>query len=161
MGVRPGMAFGGCSYLRPPSQPFPATASAEGRQFNAPLPPPGGKGQYWTGVLVAHVGGYPERAADYGPFRELLEDGTRYSAQAYAQAHQVREELSGRLQGLFEHVDVVLCPTMPSTVPYMDAQGQARMHVVGACRMAGQHADRAVPPASALQSAERTTPQSA
>ena len=78
-------------------------------------------------ALVAHAGFYPERAADYGPFRELLEDGTRYSAQAYAQAHQVREELSGRLQGLFEHVDVVLCPTMPSTAPRMDAQGQARM----------------------------------
>ena len=64
-------------------------------------------------ALVAHVGFYPERAADYGPFRELLEDGTRYSAQAYAQAHQVREELSATLQGLFEHVDVVLCPPCP------------------------------------------------
>jgi amidase len=78
-------------------------------------------------ALVAHAGFYPERAADYGPFRELLEDGTRYSAQAYAQAHQVREELSGRLQGLFANVDVVLCPTMPSTAPRMDAQGNARM----------------------------------
>jgi amidase len=78
-------------------------------------------------ALVAHAGFYPERAADYGPFRELLEDGTRYSAQAYAQAHQVREELRGRFQGLFENVDVVLCPTMPSTAPRMDAQGNARM----------------------------------
>jgi amidase len=78
-------------------------------------------------ALVAHVGFYPERAADYGPFRELLEDGTRYSAQAYAQAHQVREELSATLQGLFEHVDVVLCPTMPSTAPRMDTQGNALM----------------------------------
>jgi len=78
-------------------------------------------------ALVAHAGLYPERAADYGPFRALLEDGSRYSAQAYAQAHQVREELSATLQGLFDHVDVVLCPTMPSTAPLMDAQGNARM----------------------------------
>ena len=78
-------------------------------------------------ALVAHAGFYPERAADYGPFREVLEDGTKASAQAYAQAHQVREELSGRLQELFENVDVVLCPTMPSTAPRMDAQGNARM----------------------------------
>lgn len=48
-------------------------------------------------------------------------------AQVSAQAHQVREELRGRLQGLVAHVDVVRCPTMPSTVPGMDAQGQAQM----------------------------------
>jgi amidase len=97
-----------------------------------PEPAQDATGQAWyilTAVeaLVAHAGFYPERAADYGPFRALLEDGTRYSAQAYAQAHQVREELSGRLQGLFENVDVVLCPTMPSTAPRMDAQGNAWM----------------------------------
>jgi len=89
-------------------------------------------GQAWYTItaaeaLVAHAGLYPERASEYGPFRELLEDGARYTAQAYAQAHQVREALSGRWQGLFEDVDVVLCPTMPSTAPRMDAQGQALM----------------------------------
>jgi amidase len=78
-------------------------------------------------ALVAHAGLYPERAADYGPFRELLEDGTTRSAQEYAQAHQFREEWSGRLQGLFADVDVMLCPTMPSTAPRMDAQGNALM----------------------------------
>src|SRR5262249_4094348 len=78
-------------------------------------------------ALVAHAGLYPERAAEYGPFRELLEDGTKRSAQEYAQAHQFREECSGRLQGLFEDIDVLLCPTMPSTAPRMDAQGNALM----------------------------------
>src|SRR5262245_14898415 len=47
-------------------------------------------------ALVAHAGLYPERASEYGPFRELLEDGTKRSAQEYAQAHQFREECSGR-----------------------------------------------------------------
>jgi amidase len=78
-------------------------------------------------ALVAHAGLYPERAAEYGPFRELLEDGTQRSAQDYAQAHQFREEWNGRLQGLFEDIDVLLCPTMPSTAPRMDAQGIALM----------------------------------
>jgi amidase len=89
-------------------------------------------GQAWYTItaaeaLVAHAGLYPERASEYGPFRALLEDGARYTAQAYAQAHQVRETLSGRWHGLFDDVDVVLCPTMPSTAPRMDAQGQALM----------------------------------
>lgn len=78
-------------------------------------------------ALVTHAGLYPERAAEYGPFRELLEEGTTRSARDYAQAHQLREELSGRLQLLFEEVDVLLCPTMPSTAPRMDAQGNALM----------------------------------
>jgi amidase len=78
-------------------------------------------------ALVAHAGLYPERAGEYGPFRELLEDGSKRSAQDYAQAHQLREEFSGRLRLLFEEVDVLLCPTMPTATPRMDTQGNALM----------------------------------
>jgi amidase len=78
-------------------------------------------------ALVAHAGLYPERAGEYGPFRELLEDGSKRSARDYAQAHRLREEFSGRLQLLFEEVDVLICPTMPAAAPHMDAQGNALM----------------------------------
>jgi len=78
-------------------------------------------------ALVAHAGLYPERESEYGPFRELLQDGNKRSARDYAQAHQLREEFSGRLRLLFEEVDVLLCPTMPTATPRMDAQGNALM----------------------------------
>ncbi|MEZ4862275.1 MAG: amidase [Caldilineaceae bacterium] len=78
-------------------------------------------------ALVAHEGIYPERAAEYGPFRELLDDGAQLGAQAYAQAHQLREEFAGRFALLFEAIDLLLCPTMPSTAPRMDAAGNAVM----------------------------------
>lgn len=108
---------------------------AQGAQIvtiTVPEPDAAETGRAWYTItaadaLVAHAGLYPQRASDYGPFRELLDDGTKYTAQDYAQAHQFREEFCGRFQGLFEEVDVVLCPTMPSTAPRMDAQGNALM----------------------------------
>ncbi len=78
-------------------------------------------------ALVAHQGIYPERAAEYGPFRELLDDGAKMTAQEYAQAHQLREECAARLQLVFERADILLSPSMPSTAPQMDAQGNAIM----------------------------------
>ena len=78
-------------------------------------------------ALVAHQGIYPERAAEYGPFRELLDDGAKMTAQEYAQAHQLREECAARLQIVFEQADILISPSMPSTAPQMDAQGNAIM----------------------------------
>jgi len=78
-------------------------------------------------ALVAHQGLYPERAAEYGPFRELLDDGSKMTAQEYAQAHQLREETAAKLQVLFEGIDLLVSPSMPSTAPRMDAQGNAVM----------------------------------
>lgn len=76
-------------------------------------------------ALVAHKGLYPERREEYGPFRELLYNGAQQSAQEYAQAHALREEFACRLSVLFEQIDILICPTMPTTAPRMDAQGNA------------------------------------
>ncbi|MBX3015265.1 MAG: amidase [Caldilineaceae bacterium] len=76
-------------------------------------------------ALVAHEGLYPERAAEYGPFRELLDNTAKLSAQDYAKAHALRETFACQLAPLFEQMDLLLCPTMPTTAPPMDAQGNA------------------------------------
>lgn len=108
------------------------TRGAEIVDVTVPEPDLGELTQGWyvltaADALVAHAGLYPQRAGEYGPFRELLEAGSTYSARDYARAHQLREEVSGRLQGLFEQVEILLCPSMPSTAPPMDAQGNALM----------------------------------
>lgn len=76
-------------------------------------------------ALVAHEGMYPERAADYGPFRELLDNTAKLRAQDYAKAHALRETFAAQFDPLFEQMDLLLCPTMPTTAPMMDAQGNA------------------------------------
>ncbi|MCE7985914.1 MAG: amidase [Caldilinea sp. CFX5] len=76
-------------------------------------------------ALVAHEGMYPERAADYGPFRELLDNTAKLRAQDYAKAHALRETFASQFDPLFEQMDLLLCPTMPTTAPLMDAQGNA------------------------------------
>ena len=74
----------------------------------------------WTTIcaaetLAAHVATYPKQAADYGPgFRSFLELGTTITGEAYANAHMVRERFANRFQQLFDEVDVVACPSMPS-----------------------------------------------
>ena len=76
-------------------------------------------------ALVAHEGMYPERAAEYGPFRELLDNTAKLRAQDYAKAHALRETFAAQFDPLFEQMDLLLCPTMPTTAPMMDAQGNA------------------------------------
>lgn len=74
-------------------------------------------------ALVAHAGIYPQRQAEYGPFRELLDDGAHATAQEYAKAHQLREEIAGRMAQLFTEIDILVTPTMPTTAPLMDESG--------------------------------------
>ncbi|MCB0107292.1 MAG: amidase [Caldilineaceae bacterium] len=74
-------------------------------------------------ALVAHEGIYPQRRDEYGPFHELLDDGAKASAQDYAKAHQLREETAFRMTQLFDDIDVLITPTMPTTAPRMDASG--------------------------------------
>jgi amidase len=76
-------------------------------------------------ALVAHEGIYPERADEYGPFRELLDNSAKLRAQDYAKAHALRETFACQFEPLFEQMDLLLCPTMPTTAPPMDAQGNA------------------------------------
>lgn len=74
-------------------------------------------------ALVAHTSLYPERRADYGPFCELLDEGAARSAQDYAKAHQLRDEITGRHAQLFTEIDLLVTPTMPTTAPLMDEEG--------------------------------------
>lgn len=74
-------------------------------------------------AAVAHEDLYPARAREYGPFRELLETGTALSARDYAKAHFVREQFSFRLAPIFEQIDVLICPTIPTPAPRVDAEG--------------------------------------
>ncbi|MCB0183938.1 MAG: hypothetical protein KDE31_06730, partial [Caldilineaceae bacterium] len=74
-------------------------------------------------ALVAHEGIYPQRRDEYGPFRELLDDGAQATAQDYAKAHQLREETAFRMTHLLDAIDVLITPTMPTTAPKMDASG--------------------------------------
>lgn len=78
-------------------------------------------------ALVAHAEMYPSRAAEYGPFRELLGHAASKGAGDYAKAHQMREEFAYRFNDLFaqDQMDMLVCPTMPTTAPLMDAKGNA------------------------------------
>lgn len=73
-------------------------------------------------ALVAHADYYPARQDEYGPFRELLDTGATLSAQDYAQAHKVRDEVAGYLNQLFTEIDLLVTPSMPVTAPLMDEQ---------------------------------------
>jgi amidase len=97
-----------------------------------PEPDPQSTAAAWlllTGAdaLVAHADLYPARAAEYGPFRELLDFAASKGAGDYAKAHALREEFAFRFHELFEQMDMLVCPTMPITAPPMDAQGNAVM----------------------------------
>ena len=62
-------------------------------------------------AAAAHAPYYPTRADEYGrSFRSFLGLGKKTAATEYAQAHVWRLEFAGRLAGLFEEVDVFLCP---------------------------------------------------
>ncbi len=66
-------------------------------------------------AAAAHEATFPAQASEYGPgFRSFLEMGAEVRGQDYAKAHIVRERFANRFQDLFEHVDVVACPSMSS-----------------------------------------------
>ncbi len=64
-------------------------------------------------AATAHRDTFPSRAEDYGPwFRGWLEKGHGYTAVDYAAANLVRLECNGVLAGIFEDIDVLVCPSM-------------------------------------------------
>ena len=68
-------------------------------------------------AAAAHRDTYPSRADEYGPwFRGWLEKGSRYSAVDYSVASYTRHACNGILAGIFDSVDVLVCPSM-STAP--------------------------------------------
>ena len=76
-------------------------------------------------AVAGHEGLYPERADEYGPFRELLDDGARMSAADYARAQVIRDRVAAELLPVFDLCDVFVCPFMAAPTPYMDAAGNA------------------------------------
>ena len=64
-------------------------------------------------AATAHRDTFPSRSDDYGPwFRGWLEKGHGYTAADYAAANLVRLECNGVLAGIFEDIDVLVCPSM-------------------------------------------------
>jgi amidase len=75
-------------------------------------------------AAVAHAGLYPERADEYGPgLAPLLDAGRGFSAMDYAKAHEARLRFCGELAGVFENVDLVLCPSMGVATPSAGLSG--------------------------------------
>jgi len=69
-------------------------------------------------AAAAHEAYFPARAAEYGPtFRALLEDGERTSARDYAKAQFRRREVCRIIDDLWQDVDLLLCPSMPTPPP--------------------------------------------
>jgi amidase len=65
-------------------------------------------------AAAAHETTYPSRAADYGPgVRSVLELGAKVRGQDYAQAHIIRERFANRMQGIFDQVHALACPSAP------------------------------------------------
>jgi amidase len=69
-------------------------------------------------TVLAHRGLFPERADEYGPgFRAFLELGRSLPATEYARADALRLAFRGQLAGLFDEVDVLLCPSLGVPLP--------------------------------------------
>ena len=65
-------------------------------------------------AAAAHGATYPSRRDEYGLwFREWLDLGAGVTGADYARANNLRAECNGRLQLVFEEVDVLACPSMP------------------------------------------------
>ena len=87
----------------------------------------------WTKLCAAeavatHATTYPARAVEYGPgFRSFLDVGAAVRGADYANAHFIRERFAGELRGLFDEVDILACPSMPSSaLPVVDIPPDAR-----------------------------------
>jgi amidase len=66
-------------------------------------------------AVAAHAATYPTRRDDYGPwFRGWLDQGAMVSGAAYAKAHAQRLACNGRLRAVWQDIDVLACPSMPT-----------------------------------------------
>ena len=64
-------------------------------------------------AAATHRETYPSRAEEYGPgFRPMLEQGTRTTGIAVADAFRIRTELSVQFRQILSAVDAVVCPTV-------------------------------------------------
>lgn len=75
-------------------------------------------------TAVAHQDTYPSRAAEYGPdLSQLIDEGYNTTAMQAASGHHLRINFSGGLATMFGAVDCMICPTMTTRVPRLDAMG--------------------------------------
>ena len=64
-------------------------------------------------AAAAHRETYPARSDEYGPwFRGWLERGAAVTGAGYAEANQQRLACNGILAGIFDNIDVLVCPSM-------------------------------------------------
>ncbi|MEE8301530.1 MAG: amidase [Candidatus Tectomicrobia bacterium] len=66
-------------------------------------------------AVAAHEATYPAHRDTYGPwFRDWLDQGARVSGADYAKANALRAACNGRLRAVWEGIDVLACPAMPT-----------------------------------------------
>jgi amidase len=66
-------------------------------------------------AVAAHAATYPARREAYGPwFRGWLDLGASVSGAAYARANNLRAACTGLLRAVWQHIDVLACPAMPT-----------------------------------------------
>ena len=76
-------------------------------------------------VAIAHADTFPSRADEYGPgLRALIESGLRASAVDYARVQEHSRIFSGRLDALFDSIDLLVCPSMPMLPPSLEVMRQ-------------------------------------
>ena len=69
-------------------------------------------------TAAAHLETYPSRRSEYGPdLAQLIDQGHATSGVEIAQILMERIAFQRKLDALFEHIDVLLIPTMPVPVP--------------------------------------------
>jgi amidase len=66
-------------------------------------------------AVAAHAATYPSRREAYGPwFRGWLDLGAGVSGAAYAKANNLRAACNGLLREVWQHIDALACPAMPT-----------------------------------------------
>lgn len=72
-------------------------------------------------TAVAHRDTYPARADEYGPdLTQLIEEGYATSGMEAARGHHLRIAFTQALTTMFNDIDCMLCPTMPTATQRLD-----------------------------------------
>lgn len=72
----------------------------------------------------AHLDTYPSRASEYGPdLAQLIDEGHQMSGLEAARGNRLRVDFNGALATLFNGIDCLLCPTMPTPTPRLADMG--------------------------------------
>ena len=67
-------------------------------------------------AVVAHKANYPSAREGYGPwFRDWLDLGAEVTGTQLVEANHLRAAWKGQLREVFEGIDVLICPSMPTS----------------------------------------------